>query len=141
MNIQKYTGYFHDGTLIGIKKKENNIEFFLESFRISSDDLVDKKLLSEANTLKGKLCLIGVQSVKVDKQENKEIPWKEYDDGEILDLSIDNNTVFLLIQWKNFPPKLRSEDVGTIEIEFEKAYWENIPDLSDDYFKQGGGQS
>jgi len=141
LDIKKYTGYFHDGGFIGIKRKENNIELFLRSCEISSNEPIDREILSKDNALKGKLCLTGVQSVKVDKQENKEIPWKEYDDGEILDLSIDNNTVFLLIQWKNFPPKLRSEDVGTIEIEFEKAYWENIPDLSDDYFKQGGGQS
>lgn len=137
MNIEKYTGYFHDGTLIGIKKKENNIELFLESCGISSDDLIDKKLLSEANTLKGKLCLVGIKSIKVDDKEDKEIPWKEYDDGEILRLRIDNKKVFFLIEWKNFPPKLRTEDVGTIEIEAEKVYWENIPDLSDDYFKEG----
>ena len=141
MNIQKYTGYFHDGGFIVVKRKKNNIELFLRSCEISPNEPMDREILSKDNALKGKLCLTGVQSVKVDKQEHKEIPWKEYDDGEILDLIIDNNTVFLLIQWKNFPPKLRNEDVGTIEIEFEKAYWENIPELSDDYFKQGGGQS
>ena len=131
MDIKKYTGYFHDGGLIGAKREKNNIELFLQSCEISLDEPIDKKILSEENTLKGKLCLIGVKCIKVDDQENKEIPWKEYDDGEILDLEIDNNKVFLLIEWTNFPPKTRVTDVGTIEIEAEKIYWENIPDLSD----------
>lgn len=136
MDIIKYTGYFHDGTLIGIKKNENNIELFLESCGISSSDNINKKLLSAANTLKGKLCLIGIKWIKVDDQEDEEIPWKKYDDGEILRLRIDNNKAFFLIEWKNFPPKPRTEDIGTIEIEAEKILWENIPDLSDDYFKE-----
>jgi hypothetical protein len=137
MNIEKYTGYFHDGGLIGAIRKENNMELFLRSCEISSGEPIDRKILSEDNALKGKLCLEGIKWIKVAGKENAEIPWKDYDDGEILDLEIDNNKVFLLIEWKNFPPKSRIEDVGTIEIEAEKVYWENIPDLSDDYFKEG----
>jgi len=137
MNIEKYTGYFHDGGLIGIKRKKNNMELFLRSCEISSDEPIDRKILSEDNALKGKLCLEGVKWIKVAGKENAEIPWKDYDDGEILDLEIDNNKVFLLIEWKNWPPKprLRTNDVSKIEIEAEKVYWENIPDLSDDCFK------
>lgn len=136
MDIKKYTGYFHDGGFIGAIRKENNMELFLRSCEISSDEPIDRKILSEDNALKGKLYLNGVKWIKVDDKENKEIPWKEYDDGEILDLKIDNNKVFLLIEWTNFPPKTRVTDVGTIEIEAEKVYWENIPDLSDDHFKK-----
>jgi hypothetical protein len=138
MNIEKYTGYFHDGGLIGVKRKENNIELFLRSCEISLDEPIDRKILSEDNALKGKLCLEGVKWIKVANNENAEIPWKDYDDGEILDLEIDGNKVFLLIEWKNWPPKpsVRTNDVSKIEIEAEKIYWENIPNLSDDYFKK-----
>jgi hypothetical protein len=135
MDVKEYTGYFHDGTLIGIKQKVNSLEIFLESCEISSDEFVDKKILSGENTLKGKLCLTAIRWIKVDDKEDKKIPWKEYDDGEILRLRIDGNKVFLLIEWKNFPPKSRTTDIGTIEIEAEKIWWENIPDLSNDYFK------
>lgn len=133
MDIKKYTGYFHDGGFIGAKRKGNNMELFLRSCEISSDEPVDRKILSEDNALKGKLYLIGIKWIKVDDKEDKEIPWKEYDDGEILDFEIDNNKVFLLIEWKNWPPKprLRTNDVSEIEIEAEKIYWENIPDLPD----------
>src|ERR1700722_7963469 len=131
MNIEKYTGYFHDGGFIGAKRKKNNIELFLRSCEISSDELIDRKILSEDNALKGKLCLINVRWIKVDNKESNEIPWKEYDDGEILDLEIDSNKVFLLIEWKNWPPKPPTRDVSKIEIEAEKINWDNIPELSD----------
>jgi hypothetical protein len=133
MDIAKHTGYFHDGGFIGAKRKKNNMELFLRSCEISSDEPIDRKILSEKNALKGKLCLMGVKWIKVDGKEDKEIPWKEYDDGEILDLEIDNNKVFLLIEWTNFPPKSRINDIGKIEIEAEKIYWENIPNLPDNY--------
>ena len=79
-----------------------------------------------------------VQWIKVAGIENAEMLWKDYDNGEILDLEIDDNKVFLLIEWKNWPPKprLRTNDVSKIEIEAEKIYWENIPDLSDDCCKE-----
>ena len=138
MDISKYSGYFHDGGLIGVKRKENNMELFLLSCEISLDEPINRKNLSEDNALKGKLHLIGIRWIKVDDKEDKEIPWKDYDDGEILDLEVDSNKVFLLIEWKNWPPKPRKRpnDVSKIEIEAEKIYWENIPDLSDDFFKE-----
>ncbi len=131
MDINKYTGYFHDGGFIGAKRKENNMELFLRSCEITLDEPIDRKILSEDSALKGKLHLIGIRWIKVDDKENKEIPWKEYDDGEILDLEVDKNKVFLLIEWTNYPPKTRVNDIGTIEVEADKVYWENIPDLSD----------
>ena len=131
MDIRQYTAYFHDGGLIGVKKKENNMEFFLYSCEITSDEPVDEKLLSEDNSLRGKLCLIGIKWIKVDDIENKEIPWKEYDGGGILDLEIDNNKIFFLIEWRTYPPKPYTRDVSTIEIEAEQIYWENIPELPD----------
>src|ERR1700722_5970924 len=112
------------------------MELFLRSCEISSEEPIDRKILSEDHALKGKLCLNGLKWIKVDGKDDKEIPWREYDDGEILDLEIDNNKVFLLIEWMNFPPKARVTDVGKIEIEAEKIWWENIPDLSDDCFKE-----
>jgi hypothetical protein len=37
MGIKKYTGYFHDGGFIGAKRKEDNVELFLQSCEISNE--------------------------------------------------------------------------------------------------------
>lgn len=129
MDIEKLTGYFHDGGFIGAKRKENNIELYLHSCEITDDEPVDKEILSTESMIRGKLSLIGIKWMTVDNKEDKEIPWKEYDDAEILDLEINDNKVFLLVEWINFPPKTYASDTGTIKIEAEKVYWENIPDL------------
>ncbi len=128
MDIKKCAGYFHDGTLIGIKQKTKTLELFLESCQITSDEFMSEQFLSKDKTLKGKLCFIGVKNINVDDKEYKGILQMEYDDGEILHLEIDNNKVLLLIEWKNFPPKPRTRDVGKIEIEAEKIWLENMPD-------------
>ena len=53
-----------------------------------------------------------------------------YDSGSILDFEILNHKVILGIEWTDYPPKPRKSDFSTIEIEAEKIWWENIPDLS-----------
>jgi hypothetical protein len=131
MDIKKYIDYFHDGGFFGVKRKENNMELFLQSCGIESDEPVDRKLLSEEGFFRGKLSLTGIKRIKVDDEEDREIPWKKYDHGEILDLEIDNNKVFFLIEWKSYPPP-RTNDVSKIEIEAEEIDWENIPNLPDD---------
>ncbi len=128
MDIKKYTGYFHDGTLIDVQPDGNQVTFFLESSQIEPDEIIDKELLSKDNTLKGKLHVENIKNIKVGNKEYKGILRKEYDDGEILHLKIHNNTMLLLLEWTNFPPKTRMTDVSKIEIEAEKIYWENIPD-------------
>lgn len=132
MDIKNYTGYFHDGTLLKIKHEKNQIEFFLESSQIGSHKIKDRELLSNDNTLKGKLHVKNIIKIKVGNKEYKGILRKEYDDGEILDLEINKNKMLLLIEWTNFPPKNRVTDVAKIEIEAEKIQWENIPNLSEE---------
>jgi len=131
MDINKYTGYFHDGTLININHERNQMEFLLESSQILPGKIDDKQLLSSDNTLRGKLHIKNVRKIKVGNKEYKGILRKEYDDGEILDLEINNNKMLLLVEWTNFPPKARVTDVTKIEIEAEKIQWENIPSLSE----------
>ncbi len=129
MDINKYTGYFHDGTLIGINHLGNNIEFLLESSQIGVDEFFDREVLSDSFTLKGKLHVTNIKDIKINNISTKNILRKEYDDGEILDLEIHNNKILLLIEWTDYPPKNRITDVSKIEIEADKIYWENIPTL------------
>lgn len=47
----------------------------------------------------------------------------QYDNGDILDFEIVGNRVFLLIEWTDYPPKIRKTDVSVIEIEAERIEW------------------
>ncbi len=130
MNIEKYTGYFHDGTVIDILHEESQIQFLLESSEISEEEPLDRSFLSTSNTLKGKLHILNVTRARIGNKEYEDVLKKQYDDGEILELWIHNNRMMMLVEWTNFPPKDRITNVSKIEIEAESIYWENIPSLA-----------
>ena len=124
MDIAKYAGYFHDGYVNDISHVGNNISFSLESSVIENlDEIVDKHLLSDSNSLKGILIVHNIKNFQVGNKKYTGIFQMEYDDGDILDLEINDTKIFLLIEWKNFPPKSSKTDVSKIEIEAEKIEW------------------
>ena len=124
MKISKYTDFFHDGYVNDVVHSGRNISFLLESSVIEDVNLIpDKKFLSNANTFKGRLNLYNIKSFYIGGQKYKDIFQMEYDDGDILDFQIEGNKVLLLIEWRNFPPKVRNTDVSKIEIEAEKIEW------------------
>ncbi len=130
MDITKYTDYFHDGYLLDINTQGSNLYLFLESSQIDPNEIDNKEILSNSNTIMGKLCLTNVKNIKINDEPYKDVLRKSYDDGEILDLEIHPKKVSLLIEWVNFPPNPRTTDVSQIEVEAEEIYWENIPTLS-----------
>jgi antitoxin component YwqK of YwqJK toxin-antitoxin module len=128
MDISNYLHYFHDGTVINIKHKKNDIQFLIESFPINQDDLSNKDFppLSENHTLKGILHIDGIKYIKIENKPFHGILRKEYDDGEILDIRINKNTIVFLVEWKNLFPKKRTAVTNEIEIKSDAIYWENI---------------
>ena len=129
LDITKYTGFFHDGSVLDIDNKNGDVFFLLESSQIDPEMINNRVILSETNTLRGKLCLKNVKTIKVGHKPFEGVLHKIYDDGEILDLEISPGKVFLLVEWVNFPPKSRLTSVDQIEIEAEDVYWENLPAL------------
>ena len=127
MNITKYTDYFHDGYVNNVSHIGNNISFSLESSVIEDlNQIADKNYLSDSNTLKGKLNIYNIKIFKLGNKLYEGLFQMQYDDGDILEFEIKGNKVFLLIEWRNFPPKIRKTDVSKIEIEAEKIQW--VPD-------------
>ena len=61
---------------------------------------------------------------------------KPHDEGDIFEFDIHENKVIFTICWKDHPPKTSPGiDVwSTYEIEAEKIYWENIPNLYNPYW-------
>jgi hypothetical protein len=123
INFFKYTGYFHDGNLIDLRHNGDNVEFVIESAEIDPNEIDNKEILSESNTLKGTLRLTCVKTIKVGNKLYNGFLEKNYDDGEILDLEINDSNVMILIEWKNFPPKRRINEVTKIELQAESIEW------------------
>lgn len=124
MDITKYTAFFHDGYVNNISHVGNNISFSLESSVIEDlEEIEDKFFLSKSNTFIGILNICNIKSFKFGNRKYEGILQMKYDDGDILDLEIKGNKIFLLVEWINFPPKNRTTDVSKIEIEAEKIQW------------------
>jgi hypothetical protein len=128
MDISKYTDYFHDGYVNNIRHVKNNLFIFLESAVIEDvSQIGDKDYISDSHTFRGTLNLYNIKKITLGGKRYEGVFRMEYDDGDILDFEINGHQVFLLIEWKNFPPKIRKTDVSKIEIEAEKIEW--VPDL------------
>jgi len=56
-----------------------------------------------------------------------------YDSAEILHLEILQNKIKLFIEWENFPPHPKVTVYSALEIEADKIWWENIPNLYDPF--------
>lgn len=134
LNIKKYTAYFHDGSLIDIQHSDNKIVLSLESAEMDSIDMEDDISLSERGTIKGKLHLEEVQSIKINDSPFHGKLKLFYDYGSIFDFDIRNNIVELQISWRNSPQKPFVNDFSTIIIEAKKIWWENIPELFDPFW-------
>lgn len=134
IKIQKYLHEFHDGSLIDIQHMNQECIFSLESAEMDRSDMKDNIPLSKRGTIKGKLHLENIQSVKIDESPFHDQLKLKYDYGSIFDFEIRNNVVELQISWRNAPRKPDVNDFSTIIIEANHIWWENIPDLYDPFW-------
>lgn len=133
MEIEKYTSYFHDGTIHSIDHTMDNIRIAMESAELRPEWNKDHIALSKEGTIAGYLHLEGVNRIQIDEVLYTGVLKKSYDSSDINHFKIQSNKVKLLVRWINYPPKQREEtDIFTIEIETKKIYWENIPTLFDE---------
>jgi hypothetical protein len=124
MDIAKYVDYFHDGEVNGISHIGKNISFSMESAEIENlDEIADRDVLSDYNSFKGILNIYNIKKFIMHHKDFEGVCQMQYDKGRILDLEINGNNVYLLVEWRNFPPKVRTRDVSEIIIEAEKIEW------------------
>ena len=134
MNLEKYTAYFHDGTLIDIQYTENEILISMSSAEMSEEDLLEEIALSEDNMLKGILHLEDVKFIFVDDEPFYGKLQLLADSGKILDFYLFEKKVRFFISWENYPPHKKIEKYSDIIIECKRIYWENIPDLFEPFY-------
>jgi hypothetical protein len=131
-NLEKYTSYFHDGTVHDIKYIKNTIIISIESAELRPEWNEDNIALSKRNTISGNLHLENFGNIRINGKIYKEKLVKTYDSSDVYTFEIHARKVLLLISWINYPPKRREETpFSEYEIEAEKIYWENIPTLFD----------
>ena len=130
-----YESNFHDGSIIDIQHKVNEILISMESAEISDTELESIKL-SDRNRLKGILHLKGIKSIFLNEKLFLEKLHLWADSAGILNLQISEGKIRLFVEWTNFPPKksiLPDAKYSDIVIECEKIHWENVPDLYDPF--------
>ena len=129
MDISKYTGYFHDGEIIDIKHVGNNIEILMCSAEVDQDEITDPIPLAQSNFLfmRGRLHIEGVRSIKMNNNIFLDCMALWYKDNDVLDFKIEKNKVTLNIGWRQYKPPIN--DFSAFEIEAEKIWWENLPDI------------
>lgn len=131
--INNYTDFFHDGSIIDINHFEKKMIIFMESAEVDKKDIKNDIIIAKDARLRGKLHIEEIKSVTINNKPYLKIVKKIYDEGGIVNFEIKKNCIELSIDWVNFPPKPAINEFSTIRIEAEKIWWENIPDLSDEY--------
>ena len=129
MEISKYAGLFHDGSLIDIQHIADKITLSMKSAEIDEDDIHDEIILSKDDRIQGKLHLGGIKKITFDDQIFRGKLTKHYDKGRIFDFEMTKNSARLAIIWINFPPKPEVDEFSVITLEAEKFWWENIPNI------------
>lgn len=132
--IKKYLYEFHDGALLAIECKDEGYVFSLESAEIDRMDMKDGLKLSERGTIKGKLHVEMVRSIKINELIFRDEIKMKYDYGSVFDFNIHGDIVELQISWRNAPQKPSVNDFSTIVINAKNIWWENIPDLIDPFW-------
>ena len=132
MDIKKYAGYFHDGSIEMIRHSGENIDILMGSAEVSAEENEDNIELSKDFCINGILHIEGVIQIKENNQLRFNKLRMENDAAEIFDLEIGSHCVAIDIAWYSLPPKPCIDDLSVIEIEAEKIWWENIPDLLDE---------
>ncbi|CAN5521423.1 hypothetical protein BH10BAC1_BH10BAC1_21090 [soil metagenome] len=131
MNLMHYTSFFHDGSIIAINHHGKNIILSMESAEMDEEDIKDDLILSKDDRIRGKLHAEGIMSIKENNQFYNDILKMKYKNAEIVHFEINLNKIKLAIQWGSYPPKPYVEDFSTVEIEADKIWWENIPNLTE----------
>lgn len=133
MNISKYTGFFHDGSILDIQHRGDKIKFSMASAEMNEEDVKDDIILSKNDSVQGKLHVEGIKNITINGKPFFGILKKIYDDGKILDFEITKSSVELSITWRNYPPKSKVDEFSAVKITAEKIWWENIPNLESFY--------
>lgn len=126
MSIKKYSSYFHDGSITGIKHNAQKLEIIMESAEINEDEVSDDVPISPDHRIKGTLHIDGVTNIHENSKFSPNPLRMKYADAEISHFSINKNCVEFEIKWNSIPATPLIKDFSSIEIKGKKIWWENL---------------
>ena len=88
MDLSKYSGYFHDGSLINFKHFGDSIEIAMLSAEIIPEHMIENMPHLNKNRITGKIYLEGVKKIKINNEHFTGILKKTYDSGSSLDFEV-----------------------------------------------------
>jgi hypothetical protein len=139
VNINDYTAYFHDGSIMNIRHVGNEAELAMSSAEIAEmdilpgDDVVLSTIYNDYECFEGLLHLEGIRSIKINGNSfHGALSMKQKYAG-IHDFTIKGCTLELAISWEDIPPRSQTSDFSVIEIDAEKRWWEDIYNLHELY--------
>lgn len=130
--ISKYEKEFHDGNLINIEHKDQNLILTIISSELEPGIVETNNIeISFDNRIKGKLHL---------KEITKILKWgKDFqgplnmfsDYASIYYLKFYEGGVILSVIWERYFPRFQELKNDKFQIEAKKIYWESLPNLED----------
>ena len=144
-HIAQYADFFHDGAVMDIQHVGTTITLSIASAEVDEDDIIFARTnkndpsndipLSEDDSIQGRLHIEGVKKITINDKPLQGQLTMEFDSGRILDFEIEEKKVGIGVRWDNFPPKpnLLQDEYTYAIIEANKIWWENIPNLEDQY--------
>lgn len=129
MDIKKYLGHFHDGSIYNIKHVGQEMILIMKSAQMDEEDLVDDAILSKDDRILGKLHIEGIKKITLNHNVYSDNFNMFYESAGIFDFEMDQGNVKLLISWTTYRPNPPMDDFSVVEIEAENIWWENLPDL------------
>ena len=131
IDIRRYAGFFHDGSIIDIQHCGNQMIISMESAEVDEDDINDVSILAKDDRIRGKLHLEEIKAININTENFLQTLKKIGDEGDIFNFEVNENFIILDIEWINFPPNPKINEFSTLKIEAENIWWENIPHLED----------
>lgn len=120
VDIEEYQKYFKDGILYNIFTEENSCSFTMESSSINPKSLKNKIILSDQDTLRGKLILKEIKSITMNEKTMVLSKDQTFQSAIIQDCTIHPDAFKLSL-------KVAGSSLTHFNICAKKIYWENFP--------------
>lgn len=85
--------------------------------------------ISPDDTLKGKLHLVDVNNIQINKKTFRGNLKLDCDNGKIFDLVIQEQKLKISFEWHNYKPRPPTDEFSNVEIIAKRIYWEPLPGL------------